>query len=297
MGLATSLRDRLNAGETVDLMAEYAMPLPGQMIAGMFGVPIEDGARLKKWAEELGLFINGFRVGNLDRADRDERVANAMHEFEEYLLGLIEGYRREPADNILSGLVEANDNDGTLTEVELLATCTLILDAGYKTIQNAMTNALYILMQSPDDWDRLASDSAVAMTAVEECLRFLGPGNVIVRRAVKDIEIGGEHIEAGSRIYLLTGAANRDPNQFEEPDQFRIDRRDNQHLMFGRGIHSCLGSSLARMELVAGLTTFVREIDRPELAVDPAELPWHRVLILHGTDSLPVRRRAAAAGE
>lgn len=288
--LAAAVNAKLRAGETVDLMADYCMPLPGQMIAGMFGVPVEDGARLKHWAEELGLFVNGA----LRDPDRNERVAQAMSEFEVYLLELIEKYRREPADNILSGLVEANDQDGTLTELELLATCTLILDAGYKTIQTAMTNAIYLLMDSPEDWDRLAAEPALAMTAVEEFMRFMGPGNVIVRRADEDMEIGGEKISAGDRVYLLTGAANRDPRQFERPDELVLDRRDNQHLMFGQGIHFCLGASLARMELVAGLRTFVSTVERPELAVDPAELPWHRTLILHGMSALPVRRRGGA---
>lgn len=289
--LADSVAARLAAGETVDLMADYCVPLPGQMIAEMFGVPVKDGVRLKGWAEELGLFVNG----SLNDGQRNERVSAAMAEFEGYLLGLIARYREQPADNILSGLVEANDADDTLSELELIATCTLILDAGYKTIQNAMANAILVLMQSPGDWERLATDPTVGVAAVEECLRFLGPGNVIVRRASRDIELRGERIAAGSRVYLLTGAANRDPAKFEDPQTFRIDRRDNQHLMFGQGIHFCLGASLARMELAAGLTTLVQRVPRFELAIDNVDLPWHRVLILHGIEALPVRRMASTA--
>lgn len=285
-GLADDVKRRLDAGETVDLMADFCNPLPGQMIAEMFGVPVEDGVRLKGWAEELGLFINGA----LADPQRNERVAAAMTEFEGYLLDLVNVYRREPADNILSGLVEANDADGTLSETELIATCMLILDAGYKTVQNAMANALLVLISSPGDWERLAAEPDLAGTAVEESLRYLGPGNVIVRRAAADIELGGQRIEQGSRVYLLTGAANRDPRRFSDPQTFRIDRRENSHLMFGQGIHFCLGASLARMELVAGLTTLTKTIDRPQLAVAEADLPWHRVLILHGVDKLPVRK-------
>ncbi|KWX57353.1 cytochrome P450 [Mycobacterium sp. NAZ190054] len=285
-GLADDVKRRLDAGQTVDLMADFCVPLPGQMIAEMFGVPVEDGVRLKAWAEELGLFING----SLADPERNERVAVAMAEFERYLLDLVALYRREPADNILSGLVEANDDDGTLSEIELIATCMLILDAGYKTIQNAMANAIYQLRSAPDDWARMGSDPAVAVPAVEECLRFLGPGNVIVRRAAADIALGDQVIEQGSRVYLLTGAANRDPRRFEDAQRFRIDRRENPHLMFGQGIHFCLGASLARMELVAGLTTLTRTIERPELAVPEGDLSWHRMLILHGLDRLPVRK-------
>ena len=282
--LAADVARRLKAGETVDLMAAYCMPLPGQMIAGIFGVPVQDGIRLKAWAEELGLFINGA----LGDPNRDERVAAAMVEFEGYLLGLVEHYRREPADNILSGLVEANDRAGTLSELELLATCTLILDAGYKTIQNAMSNALLVLMQNPDSWDRLKREPELTRAAVEECLRYFGPGNVIVRRAVRDITLRDHAISAGDRVYLLPAAANRDSEAFQNAEKFMIDRVDNPHLTFGQGIHFCLGASLARMELSVGLATFLRLVERPVLAEAPGRLPWHSLLILHGTEALPV---------
>jgi cytochrome P450 len=285
-GLARDLRARLEAGEnSVDLMADYCVPLPGQVIAEMFGVPVEDGARLKGWAEELGLFINGA----LGDPQRNERVAVAMAEFERYLKALVERYRKEPEDNILSGLVAANDNDDTLNELELIATCMLILDAGYKTIQNATANAMLTLMQAPDAYERLAAHPELIKSAVEECLRYSGPGQIIVRRANRDLELGGQRIEKGSRVYLLTGAANRDPSKFEAPQEFRIDRAANPHLTFGQGIHFCLGASLARMEMAIGINTLLQELPRLELAVPPQDLKWHRVLILHGVESLPVR--------
>jgi cytochrome P450 len=286
--LAADVVRRLEAGETVDLMAAYCVPLPAQMIAGIFGVPAEDGSRLKAWAEELGLFINGA----LGDPGRNERAAAAMLEFERYLLALVEHYRTEPADNILSGLVEANDRDGTLSEVELLATCTLILDAGYKTIQLAMNNALLVLMRNPGSWDRLKREPELMGPAVEECLRYFGPGNVIVRRAVRDVTFEGQAISAGDRVYLLPAAANRDSEAFDGAEEFRIDRAGNPHLTFGHGIHFCLGASLARLELAAGLSEFIRLVERPEVAGDSESLPWLRLLIPHGTQALPVRRAA-----
>jgi len=283
--LAEQVRSRLEAGETVDLLAEFCIPLPGQVIAKMFGVPVEDGVRLKHWAEELGLFING-ALGN---PERNERVARAMGEFEEYLKGLIDGYRSEPADNVLSGLVVAADEGSKLDYDELIATAMLILDAGYKTVQYTLANTLLMLMDLPADWERFATDPSIAQTAVEECLRLAPPGNYMIRRADKDMQFGGHNIPAGSRVYLVTGAANRDPERFSEPNRFVIDRKANPHISFGGGAHFCLGAPLARMEMKAALTTLLKIVPRLELAVPKESLQWQRVLILRGIEGLPVR--------
>jgi cytochrome P450 len=284
--LSEKMLQRLAEGvEHVDLFSEFCAPLPGQVIAGMFGVPIEDGQRLKAWAEELGLFMNG-ALGN---PERNERVASAMTEFEIYLRRHIDAYRQNPADNILSGLVAAADEGGKLDYDELIATCMLLLDAGYKTVQYALVNTLLALLQLPTDWERLASDPAVTQSGIEECIRFAPPGHYIIRRADRDLEFGGQQIEAGSRIYIVTGAANRDPRRFDDPNRFVIDRKRNPHVSFGGGIHFCLGAPLARMQMKAALTTFLRIMPRLELAVPVASLEWQRVLILRGLDNLPAR--------
>lgn len=284
--LSEKMLQRLRQGaDHVDLFSEFCAPLPGQVIAGMFGVPVEDGARLKAWAEELGLFMNG-ALGN---PERNERVANAMGDFENYLRLHIDAYRQNPADNILSGLVAAADEGGKLNYDELIATCMLLLDAGYKTVQYALVNSFLALLQLPSDWERLANDPSVAQSGVEECIRFAPPGHYIIRRADRDLEFGGQKIAAGSRIYIVTGAANRDPRRFEEPNRFIIDRKRNPHVSFGGGIHFCLGAPLARMQMKAALTTFLRIMPRLELAVPLTSLEWQRVLILRGLDSLPAR--------
>jgi len=284
--LSENMLQRLNDGvENVDLFSEFCAPLPGQVIAGMFGVPVEDGVQLKAWAEELGLFMNG-ALGN---PERNERVASAMTDLEAYLCGHIERYRKTPSDNILSGLVAAADEGGKLNYDELIATCMLLLDAGYKTVQYALVNSLLALLQLPDDWKRLATDPAVTQSGIEECIRFAPPGHYVIRRADRDLEFSGQKIEAGSRIYIVTGAANRDPRRFEEPNRFIIDRKRNPHVSFGGGIHFCLGAPLARMQMKAALTTFLRIMPRLELAVPLNSLEWQRVLILRGLDRLPAR--------
>ncbi|WP_162256444.1 cytochrome P450 [Sphingomonas sp. Root710] len=284
--LSEAMLKRLKDGvEHVDLFSEFCAPLPGQVIARMFGVPVEDGALLKSWAHNLGMFMNAA----LDNPDRNERVAEAMTDLETYLRGHIDAYRQNPADNILSGLVQAADEGDKLDYDELIATCMLLIDAGYKTVQYSLVNGLLTLLQSPSDWHRFASDPAVAQSAVEECIRFAPAGNYIIRRADRDIEFGGQNIQAGSRIFIVTGAANRDPGRFEEPNRFMIDRQRNAHVTFGGGMHFCMGAPLARMEMKAALTTFLRIMPRLELAVPLGSLEWQRVLLLRGLDYLPAR--------
>lgn len=287
--LATKLRERLLNGETVDIVEDYCVPLPGYVVAKLFGVPVSDGPRLKFWAEELGLFVNGA----LGDPERNARVAAALSEFEKYLIGLIEQYRKEPADNILSGLVEVTDQGDKLNFDELIATCTLILDAGYKTVQNTLGNAVLTLLDRPEIWDQLVQTPSLVPTAVEEFLRFSPPGNYIIRRAVRDVEFGGQTIATGSRVYLIMGAANRDPLQFENPHEFRLDRKTNPHLSFGQGIHFCLGAPLARMEMTSALTALLQIVPRLQLAVPKSELVWHNVLVLRGVESIPVKLAAA----
>lgn len=288
--LVAEVRRRLEAGETIDLSAAFCDPLPGAVIARMFGLPVEDGPKLKAWSSELGLIINGA----LGDPDRNERTYQAMKAFEAYLDALIERYQHEPEPNILSGLVTANVEDDVLDHDELIATCMLILDAAYKTVQNAMANAILQLLQDPAIYDQLRDAPDQVKAAVEESLRLAGPGNLIVRRASEDFELHGRKISAGDRVYLLPGAANRDPRHFEDPATFRLDREPNDHLTFGHGIHFCLGASLARLELEIGLRKLLTELPRFELAIPEDELTWHRMLILHGVEELPVRVAASS---
>lgn len=282
--LADQVARALERDGEVDLVSQFCVPYPGKMIAELLGVPVDDGDMLRGWAEELGLFINGTR-GN---AERDQRVAAAMLELESYLRGHIDAYRSTPQDNIFSGLV-ANEGEQSLSDTELIATCMLLLDAGYKTVQNALANALMTIMQHPPAWSRLAADASLMPVAVEECLRYMGPGNLIIRRASADVELDGHSIRAGQRVYLVPAAANRDPRRFDRPQQFILDRTPNQHITFGHGVHFCLGAALARMEMRVGIAALVARLPELELAADPATLPWRRALILHGVERLPAQ--------
>ncbi|WP_199435395.1 cytochrome P450 [Qaidamihabitans albus] len=283
---AEAIRARLEAGDVVDLVADFCEIIPPAIFSEMFGFSPEDGDRLKTWTEDLGMFINGAPA----EPGRDERVQAAVEGLEKYFRASVEKYRAHPVDNILSALVQANEDGDVLSDIELIATCITLIDAGYKTVQNAMCNAIYLLLESEDGWERLASEPQLMTSAVEECLRMLGPAKTTVRRAKGDIEFRGANIKDGSRVYLILAAANRDPRQFERPNEFVIDRTDNQHLAFAQGIHFCLGSALARLELTSSLAELVNRVPRPELAIPAEGLPWHRVLLLSGLQELPVRR-------
>lgn len=283
---AAEVNARLDAGEVVDLVVEFCEVIPPAIFSEMFGFSPEDGGQLKTWTEELGMFINGAPA----KPGRDERVQAAVEGLETYFRGSIEKYRAHPAENILSVLVQASEDDDAMSDLELIATCITLIDAGYKTVQNAMCNAIYLLLQSEDGWERLASEPNLMTSAVEECLRLLGPAKTTVRRAKGDIDFGGASIKDGDRIYLVLAAANRDPRRFERPNDFVIDRSDNQHVAFAQGIHFCLGSALARLELTTSLAELVSQVPRPELAVPAEDLPWHRVTLLSGLEKLPVHR-------
>jgi len=287
---AEIVRRRLEAGEVVDLVKDFCEPIPPAIFSEMFGYSRDDDEALKLWTDELGMFINGAPA----EPGRDERVKEAVEAMDAYFRVLIEQQRKEPQDNILSGLVQANEEGDVLSDLELIATCITLIDAGYKTVQNAMSGALFALLRAEVAWDRWAADPAIATSATEECLRLFGPGKTTVRRAKGDIEFGGVTINDGSRVYLMLAAANRDPRRFERPNEFLLDRTDNQHLSFGHGMHFCLGSVLARLELTTSLTELISRVPKPELAVLEEDLQWHRVVLLNGLESLPVRLGGAA---
>lgn len=270
-------------GGTVDLLQAVAYPLPAIVIAGMLGVPPEDRDQFKQWSDDISALV----FGGMEDPSRHERARAGMSMLVRYVSELVARARRDPRDDLATALVQAHDEDGSLSESEVVATCVNVLFGGHETTTNLIANAVLALLRHPEQADLLRDDVGRAPAAVEEFLRYDGPAKAVVRVAANDIDLLGRRISAGDRVFLLPAAANRDPAVFERPDELDITREHNPHLGFGAGMHYCLGASLARLE---GAVTIPRILERfPRLQMTGEPLTWKPVLLTRGLTALPVR--------
>jgi cytochrome P450 len=266
----------------MDVIRDLAYPLPVIVIAEMLGVPPEHRDQFKHWSDE----IVGVLGGPLVPQETLERSRVAVHELAGYLQSVIAERRREPREDLVSGLIAAEEQGQILSEDEMLATAMLLLVAGNETTTNLIGNGMLGLLRSPDQLDRLRADPSLVATAVEELLRYDGPVQATGRVAMEELEIGGQRVTPGQAVLTVLGAANRDPAQFERPDELDLDRQPNEHVAFGDGIHFCLGAPLARAEGQIAFETLLRRFAHPHLETD--SLQWGGSFILRGLTSLPI---------
>jgi cytochrome P450 len=248
--------DRLAQGDEIDVMAELAFPLPVSVIGDLLGVPPEDRERFRSLVRDTT------SLGDRPEVSQEEldRAEASLKEMEGYFTGLIEKRRARPRDDLLSALIAVRDEEeGALSEDDLLGLAFLLFLAGFVTTTNLIGNGLLALLRHPDEMRRLWSDGGLAVSAVEEMLRYDPPVQLLRREALVPMEIEDASLAAGESLILMVGAANRDPRRFLEPDRFDVGRADNHHLSFGSGIHHCLGAPLARLE---GQVVFARLRER-----------------------------------
>ena len=247
---------------TCDGSADLAQHIPARVIAKMLGIPDEDGDQFRTWVHEM-----------LELAPTDVEVAaRSLMEFFGYMQGHIERRRVEPADDLVSFLLNAEIDGRALADEELFGGCLLLLLAGIDTTWSAIGASLWHLARHPDDRARLRDDPAVWPSAIEELLRAHAPVTM-AREVNHDIEFGGCPMKAGDPLLLPFPAANRDPDAFDDPDRVMFDRERNRHFAFGVGIHRCLGSNLARLELRVTLQRFLERV--PDFALaDPDAVRW-----------------------
>jgi cytochrome P450 len=278
----SELAAKLPRAGRFDLIAEFTYPLPVYVIAEMLGVPEEDRPRFKDWAEEIAPVVSG----GLDDPARYDRAGAAMAELVAFFGALLEHYRGSPADNLLTALAAAREADEPLTELEVLAFCTLLMFAGHETTANLISSSMLALCRHPDQLELLRSGTVDPAKAVEEFLRWDGPGKAITRVLAEDVEFHGQQLRKGQRAFLVLAAANRDPDVFDAPNQLRIDREDaKKHLGFGGGGHFCMGASLARLETRIALPILLAALPDVRLAPD-AELEWQQVFLTRGLKEL-----------
>ena len=275
------LLDEVQAGGRMDLIATLAFPLPTIVICEMLGVPAADGERFQGWARDLARSLDPILTPEIIAAADQATVA-----FLDYFRLLVAKRRQDPQNDLLSGLIAAEEQGDHLSEDELLATAILLLGAGHETTMNLIGNGTLALLRNPDQLAKLKSDPTLIQNTVEELRRYDGSVQMTARTALVDVELGGKVIQKGVQAITVLGAANRDPEQFPDPDRLDITRQDNRHIVFGYGIHHCLGAPLARVEGQVAITTLLRRMPNLRLTGEPLE--WRETVTLRGLKALPV---------
>lgn len=257
--LVDRLLEHLQERRRFDLIEDFAAAIPVEVIGNLLRVPREDRGPLRAWS----LAILGALEAELT-AERAARGNQAVVEFTAYLRGLICDRRRHPlgASDLLTRLLQ----EAELTESELLQNCVFLLNAGHETTTNLIGNGLYLLLNHPESSGRLKEDPRLIGTAVEECLRLESPNQLGNRLVTERVKIGGVTFEPNTYLTLCLGAANRDPQEFPDPDRFDIARRPNRHLAFAAGAHACAGMGVARLEGQIALLRTVQRLPRLRLA-------------------------------
>ncbi len=285
--IAGELMDAALEKRSVDIVEALTYPLPVIVIAEMIGIPGEDHAQFRAWSnvavENLGEGIGGMPVD----PDRARVRVTAAREMDAYFSELIEQRRREPSDDLLSGLVQAELEGDKLSRTEMLAMLNLLLIAGNETTTNLIGNAVLQLLAHRDELERLRRNRTLLPSAIEEVLRFDSPVQATARRAMGPRELRGEQIEKNETVILWIGSANHDENVFHDSARFDISRDPNRHFSFGFGNHFCLGANLARLEARTGLEALLDRTESFERtdAEPPARTPS---FILRGPKSLRI---------
>lgn len=257
-GLLAPESDADDDGDVVDLHARLFSPLPAMMIGELLGVDRADATALQAWSDQLGLFVLGAA-----RDDQADVAAEATAELIGYFESLVARRRRQPGEDLISALVDA-ERRGELAPEEVVGSATLLLFAGHETTTNALGNSLVALLDNPAELERLRRGEVTPVDAVEELLRFEPPAKLQVRYVVAGHERGGHTLEPGQAVFAAITAANRDPAVFEAPDRLDLDRRPVAHVAFGHGAHFCVGAALARLEMNVALEHLARRY--PSLA-------------------------------
>ncbi|BBY26458.1 cytochrome P450 [Mycolicibacterium sediminis] len=281
--------DAVEARGSFDVVADLAYPLPVAVICRLLGVPLEDEPRFSHASAVLAQALDPFMTVTGGVPDNVDERMEAGAWLRDYLRGLIEQRRAEPRDDLISGLIAAEEAGDQLTEEEIVATCNLLLIAGHETTVNLIANAVLAMLRSPEQWAALAADPSRVSTVVEETMRHDPPVQLAMRIAEQDMVIGGASggtaVPKGDTMMLLFGAAHRDPDAFSRADAFDPDRDVIRHLGFGKGPHFCLGAPLARLEASVALTAVTARFPNARIDGEPVYKPN---LTLRGMATLPV---------
>ncbi len=278
--LAEELLEKVSDKGEMDLVKDFALPLPMTIITEILGVPDKDRDKFHKWSKV---------IVSLDQFSATLRSLPSVWMFIRYLKRFFKIRRAEPKDDLVSALIQAEESGDKLNEDELLAMVFLLLVAGHETTVNLISSGTLALIEKPDQMSKLVENPLLIDSAVEELLRFTSPVFMSTERyAREDFKIHNATIPRGELVLGVIGSANRDDDVFENPDLLDITREPNKHLSFGHGIHFCLGAPLARMESQIAINTLLKKLPNLRLKHSAESLRWRSSLILRGLETMPV---------
>ncbi len=282
--IATKLIDDILARGTgrMDLLAEFAAPLPAIVTAEMLGVPVEDHVKLKDWSATFAEMLGNFQ----HNPDRLGGVLNALENLTAYFANAIREQRKTPRDGLVHALMSSEVDGDRLSDEEVAANSIVTMVGGQETTTNLIANGILSLLRNPEQLARLRTDAQIMSSAVEELLRYESPSQHTARLAPDDVVLGGKQIRKRDAVIAVMAAGNRDPERFPDPDRLDFDRPDNRHLAFGWAAHFCFGAPLARLEGQIAFETLLQRF--PALRLTGEKLVWRENLGLRGLKSLPL---------
>ena len=278
------LLDRVQDAGRMDVIEDLAYPLPVTVICEMLGVPVDDHASIRGWSADIARSLDA--IGLPSDQDIVERGRKSRRALGDYFRRLVPERRARPQDDLLSGLLAAEEQGDKLTQDEVIAMCLLLFIAGHETTVNLIGNGTLALLRHPDQLTKLRAEPALIGNAVEELLRYDSPVQRTARITTTEVELAGQLLPKGALVITALGAANRDPAQFADPDRLDVTRKDPRHISFGFGIHFCLGAPLARVEGQLALGTLLRRA--PDLALAEVNPEWRESSVLRGLKRLNV---------
>ena len=286
--VAESLLESMKGRESVDIIADFAEPLPAIVTASMLGVPESDWNQLKTWSASFAEMLGNFQ----HNPERAQHMLQTVESLVQYFKDAIREQHRKPAAGLVHDLMVAEVNGDRLTEEEVIANSIVTMVGGQETTTNLIGNGLLALLRNPAEMDRLRGEPSLMQPAVEELLRYESPSQQTARLAPDDVELGGKKIRKRQAVIAVMAAGNRDPRRFPDPDRLDLGRTDNRHLAFGWAAHFCFGAPLARLEGQIAFEALLRHF--PKIELEPGRLQWRNNLGLRGLVSLPVKVAATA---
>jgi len=288
--IATRLIDDIIARGTgrMDLLGDFAAPLPAIVTAEMLGVPVEDHVKLKDWSATFAEMLGNFQ----HNPDRLSDVQKVLENLTAYFHNAIREQRKQPREGLVHALMSSEVDGDRLTDEEVAANSIVTMVGGQETTTNLIANGMLSLLRKPEQMTRLRSDARIMPAAVEELLRYESPSQHTARLAPDDVMLGGKRIRKRQGVIAVMAAGNRDPERFPDPDRLNFDRPDNRHLAFGWAAHFCFGAPLARIEGQIAFETLLQRF--PELHLTGDKLEWRENLGLRGLKSLPLSYEASS---